>query len=276
MIRSPLLAALLLQVAWAAQAMADTPIPLPPDAVARLKSSDAQQIENALGDVRVSGRGGAPAVPAIVELLRRGLPESLTKAAIETLGDTESEAGSEVVAWYTRDRSPLVRRSSVGALAKLRGNVATKALRAALSDSDPAVRGLAASGLGRLKAKDAVGDLFRALDHDVTEAAAAIGALCSPADCEKLSKKLASLPFDVVTTGLSEVLVRPASEVDDETKIAIIGRLRALATAEVGRFLREVQSRYPAHGSDRVKRALDEAVAGSPSPPASQSSEPTP
>src|SRR5580658_629800 len=141
MIRSPWVAALLLQVAWAGHAMADTPIPLPPDAVARLKSSDAQQIESALGDVRVSGRGGAPAVPAVVELLRRGLPEALTKAAIETLGDTQNEAGSEVVAWYTRDRSPLVRQSAVGALAKLKGNVATKALRAALSDSDPAVRG---------------------------------------------------------------------------------------------------------------------------------------
>jgi HEAT repeat protein len=249
-------------------------IPLPADAMARLRSGDPQQIESALGDVRVSGRGGASAVPAIVELLRRGLPEALTQAAIDTLGDTESEASSETVAWYARHRDPALRRSSVSALAKTKGNVALRALRSALSDSDPGVRGLAASGLGDLKAKEAVGDLFRALEHNVPEAAASIGALCTPRDCEKLAKKLQTVPFDIITSGLSEVLVRPATEVDDETKIGIVGQLRAIATPEANRFLRGVQSRYPARGSERVKRVIDEAVASSPSPPASDSPEP--
>jgi hypothetical protein len=249
-------------------------IPLPADAVARLKSGDPQQIESALGDVRVSGRAGVSAVPAIVELLRRGLPEALTLAAIDTLGDTESEASSETVAWYARHREPALRRSSVSALGKTKGSVALKALRSALSDSDPGVRGLAASGLGGLKAKEAVGDLFRALEHNVAEAAASIGALCTPPECEKLAKKLQTLPFDIITSGLSEVLVRPATEVDDETKIGIVGQLRAMATPEVNSFLRGVQSRYPARGSERVKRAIDEAVASSPSPPPSDSPEP--
>jgi HEAT repeat protein len=284
----PLFALIALQASWAAQAAADPSspkgapgghassamtIPLPADAMTRLKSGNPEGIESALGDVRVSGRAGLAAAPAIVELLRHGLPQALTQAALDTLGDVESEAASETISWYARDRDPVVRRSSVSALAKTKGGVASKTLRAALSDSDPGVRGLAATGLGLLRAKDAVGDLFRALDHNVPEAAASIGALCSAPDCEKLGKKLESLPFDVITSGLSEVLLRPAVEVDDETKIAILGRLRALATSEAGRFLREVQSRYPAHGSERVKRALNEAVAGSPAPPA-ESSEP--
>jgi hypothetical protein len=272
----PPLASQLRASAGGASASRATAIPLPPDAVARLKSGDPQQIESALGDVRVSGRAGLAATPVIIELLRRGLPQALTLAAIDTLGDTESEASSETLAWYTHHREPALRRSSVTALSKTKGSAATKALRSALSDSDPGVRGLAASGLGRLRAKEAVGDLFRALDHEVPEAAASIGALCSPQDCEKLAKKLESLPFDVITSGLGEVLVRPTAEVDDETKIAIVGRLRTLATGEAGRFLRGVQSRYPAHGSERVKRAIDEAVSASPSPPASDSAEPVP
>jgi|HubBroStandDraft_6_1064221.scaffolds.fasta_scaffold25305_5 hypothetical protein len=287
--RSPAIAlaallALALQVAGSSPARADSAaqtaaghgmaIPLPTDALARLKSRDPEQIESALGDVRVSGRAGLGAVPLIVELLRRGLPQALTQAAIDTLGDTESEASSETVAWYAHHRDPALRRSSVSALAKTKGSAATRALRSALSDSDPGVRGLAASGLGRLRAKEAVGDLLRALDHNVPEAAASIGALCAPAECDKLAKKLSTLPFDVVTSGLSEVLVRPTGEVDDETKIAILGQLRAMATPEASRFLHGVQSRYPARGSERVKRAIDEAVAASPSP-ASDSPEPT-
>jgi hypothetical protein len=275
MLPRTLLVALGLQVTWASQAAAGEPAPMA-GALARLKSHDPQQIESALGDVRVSGRAGLAASPAIVELLRRGLPQALTQAAIETLGDTESEASSEVVAWYAHDRSPALRRSSVAALAKTKGSAATKTLRAALSDSDPEVRGLAASGLGRLRAKETVGDLLRALDHNVPEAAASIGALCTPPDCEKLAKKLESLPFDVVTGGLGEVLLRPPGDVDDDTKLAIVTRLRAMATGEVSRFLRSVQSRYPAGGSPRVKRAIDDAVASTFSSPSPTSPETSP
>ncbi len=253
-----------------------TSITLPADTIPRLRSGDPEQIESALGDVRVSGRSGAGAVPAIVELLRRGLPEALTQAAIETLGDTESETSSEVVAWYARHRSAALRRSSVSALAKTRGTLAVQALRAALSDSDPGVRGLAASGLGRLNAKNAVGELFVALEHNVPEAAASIGALCSPRECERLAKKLESLPFDIVTSGLSEVLVRPSVDVNDETKLAIVARLRAMATGEVNRFLRGLQTRYPARASERVKMAIDEAVAATLASPGASNPETSP
>jgi HEAT repeat protein len=242
----------------------------------RLKSGDPEQIESALGDVRISGRSGAAAVPAIVDLLRRGLPLTLTQAAIDTLGDTESEASSEVVAWYARHRSVALRRSSIAALSKTRGGAAIKALRGALSDSDPGVRGLAASGLGRLNAKDAVSDLLAALDHKVPEAAASIGALCSAADCEKLAKKLETLPFDVVTSGLGEALLRPTADLGDETKLAIVARLRAMATREVNRFLRGVQERSASRLSARVKAAVDEAVAATLSSPGSGNSEEAP
>ena len=72
---------------------------------------------------------------------------------------------------------------------------------------------LSATGLGSMKAKDAVGDLFVALDHKVPEAAVSIGLLCAGNECDKLAAKLGSVAFDVVTSGLEEVLFRPPADV---------------------------------------------------------------
>jgi hypothetical protein len=237
------------------------------DVLNRLRSGDNASIKGALDDVRMAGRNGAAAVPGIVELLRAGLPANLTLAALQTIGDTESAAASEVVAWYARHRDVALRRAAVEALAKVRGAAASKALRAALSDSDPAVRGLAATALGDMKVREAIPDLFAALDRDVPEAAASIGELCSGHECEQLAAKLGSLPFDVVTSGLDEVLLRPPAEISDEMKLSILGRIRELGTAEANHFLKGVQTKWPTKGSHRVKQAIDQAVlatAGSP------------
>ena len=146
------------------------------------------------------------------------------------------------------------------ALAKTRGAIAAQALRAALSDPDAGVRGLAATGLGNLRAKDAVADLFVALDHKIPEAAASIGQLCAGAECERLADKLGAVPFDVVTSGLDQVLFRPPADVPDDLKIKIVGRLRGLGTGEANRFLRSVQEKWPTTWSQRVKQSIDQAV----------------
>jgi HEAT repeat protein len=254
-----------------------TPIAtLPQDVFKRLKSGDAVQIKGALDDVRLAGRGGAVAIPAIGELLRQGLSPTLTQAALETLADTESEAASDVLGWYAHHRNPALRRTAVEALARTGGASAARTLRAALSDSDPAVRGTAATALGNLKVRDAVRDLFAALEHKVPEAAASLGTLCSGAECERLADKLGSLPFDVVTTGLDEVLLRPPSEVNDDLKIKIVGRVRELGTAEAHHFLKGVQTRWPARGSQRIKQAIDQAVQATASSPGRDGSEVAP
>jgi len=235
-------------------------VPLPPSAIKRLKSGDGAQIKAALDDVRMSAKAGAPAVPAIVEILKRGLSLPLTQTALETLGDTESAGASEALAWYARHRNAELRRAAVQALAKTRGPAATKALRTDLSDPDPGVRGLSAIGLGSMKAKEAVADLFVALEHKVEEAAASIGQLCMGNECERLAGKLGSVPFDIVTGGLDEVMLRPATEVSDDLKIKIVGRMREVGTSESNRFLKNVQAKWPPRSSPRVKQAIDQAV----------------
>jgi HEAT repeat protein len=247
---------------------------LPADTIKRLKSGDPAQVQSALDDVRLSGRAGAPAAPAIVELLRSGLPLPLTKMAIETMGETESESASEALVWYARHRNAEVRRAAVSALAKTRGEGAAAALRAALSDPDPAVRGLSATGLGAMKAKDAVGDLFVALDHKVPEAAVSIGLLCAGNECDRLASKLGSLAFDVVTSGLEQVLFRPTADVSDDLKAKLVVRLRDLGTSEAHRFLLDVQKRWPSATSPRVKEAIDQAVLATAGSPASTGVEP--
>ena len=94
----------------------------------------------------------------------------------------------------------------------------------------------------------------------MTEAAAAIGQLCTGDQCDKLADKLGKLPFDVVTSGLEQVLGRPASDISDDAKIKIIGKLRELGTAEGNRFLKEVEKRLPKEASPRLRQAVDQAI----------------
>jgi hypothetical protein len=249
------------QTSRAASASASSQAPpVAHDVVGKLKSGDRAQIRAALDDVRMAGHSGASAVPAIVELLKKGLDVPLTQASIETLADVESETASEVVAWYTRHRNVALRRAAVLALAKTKGGPAVHAMRASLSDPDAQVRGFAATGLGTLRARDAVPDLFVALDHKVNEAATSIGMVCSGGECEKLADQLGHLQFMVVTSGLDQILFRPVSDVSDDTKVKVIGRVRELGTAEANKFLKEVQRKWPDTASKRVKQSIDQAV----------------
>ncbi|MDP9001096.1 MAG: HEAT repeat domain-containing protein [Myxococcota bacterium] len=235
-------------------------VPLRADAVKRLRSGDPAEIQSALDDVRISAKGGVAAVPAIVELIGRGVSPTLTQAAIDTLADIESEGASAALSWYARHRNVVLRRAAIQALARTRGPAAIKALRLGLTDPDPAVRGSSATGLGTMKAKEAIGDLFLALDHKVAESSAAIGRICAGDECDKLAAKLGSFPFEVVTSGLDQALFRAPPDVTDDIKIKIVARVRELGTAEANHFLHDVQVKWPKAGSAKVRQTIDQAV----------------
>jgi hypothetical protein len=242
--------------------------------LAKLKSSDPGEIRAGLDDARVSGKGALAAAPLIVELLQKGLPYPLTVVAIDTLGDIESEPTSATVSWYVRHRNLEVRRSAVKALVHIKGSPAVKALRLALSDEDARVRGFAALGLGSLQARESVADLFVALDHRVNEAAVSIGQLCAPSACEALEGRLGRVPFDVVSSGLDQILFRPTGEVSDDAKVRLIGRVRELGTGEANLFLRDVLGRWPKTWSTRVKQSIDQAVLATSGSPVNSPREP--
>jgi hypothetical protein len=228
--------------------------------LAKLKSADLAIVREGLDDARLAGKRAAPAVPAIVALLTNGVPYAVAEAALDTLGDIESPDASPTIAMYARHRDPTLRRAAVRALAKTQGPMAAPTVRAALSDPDSRVRAEAATGLGALKAKAAVGDLFLALDHRVYEAAVSIGQLCEGAECDTFMSRLGKVPFDVMTTGIDPILFRPASEVGDEAKIAIVDKVRDVGTREANGFLKQIGARWPKKGSAKVKGEIDAAV----------------
>lgn len=244
----------------AAPAAAPAPA-LAPTTVADLSSGDASKLRAALDDVRMGGKSNAKLAPQIADLLARGLPLSLTQAAIETLGDLENEAASNVLASYAQHRSTKVRQAAIRSLLKTKGAAATRAFRRGLSDQDAMIRGLSATGLGALKAKEALPDLTVALDHRVNEAAVSIGQLCGPAECEALAQRIGKLPFDVVTQGIDQALFR--ADLPDDSKIKVIGRIRELGTAEANKYLKDTQKRAGG-ASVRVKQAIDQAVQATP------------
>lgn len=228
--------------------------------LAKLKSADAAEVKAGLDQASAAGKGAAAAGPAIEDLLRRGESPDLTVAALQALGDLAAEKTSATILPYARHRNVDLRRAALRALLKTGGKDAIAALRAALSDQDAMVRGTAASGLGSLKAHEAMQDLFLALDHKVDEAAASIGQLCTVDECEKFSTKMGAIGFDVMTSGFDQILFRGVSEIPDDEKIRVVGRIRELGTGEANKYLRDVQSRWPTGSSPRVRQAIDQAV----------------
>lgn len=228
--------------------------------VAKIKSADPTVIKAGLDEASAAGKGAGAAGPAIEDLLRRGESPELSVVALQALGDVGNDKSSATIRPYARHRNVDLRRAALRALLKTGGKDAVAALREALSDQDAVVRGTAASGLGSLKAREAMPDLFLALDHKVDEAAASIGQLCTVDECEKFAAKMGAIGFDVMTSGFDQVLFRGESDIPDDEKIRVVGRIRELGTGEANKYLRDVQSRWPSGSSPRVRQAIDQAV----------------
>lgn len=232
--------------------------------LAKLRSSDPAEIGAGLDDARLAGPKATAAVAPIAALLGAGLPYRLAEAAIDTLGDIGAPDGAAAIAPYASHRDLKVRRAAVRALARSVGAqgtaVASATLRASLSDPDGLVRASAATGLGALRARGAVPDLFLALDRKVYEAAVSIGQLCDAAECEAFMGRLGKIPLDVLTTAVDQILFRPATELGDDVKIGIVDRVRDLGTRDANKFLRDVAARWPKGGSAKVRSELDSAI----------------
>jgi hypothetical protein len=235
-------------------------VTLSADTAKKLKSEDEAELKGALDEVRIAGKSASHLAGEVGALLDRGVSRSLTEAALETLGDLESSAPAASVAAYAVHRDTKIRRAAVQTLVRMKGPVAIRALRERLSDVDAMVRGYAASGLGAMKAHEAMPDLFVALDHRVGEAAASIGQLCNPKECDEFATRLGRQPFEVMTGGFDQILFRPVAEVPEDGKVKVIGRVRELGTAEANKFLRDVQKRLPKTASARIKQSIEQAI----------------
>jgi HEAT repeat protein len=225
----------------------------------KLRSGDPSQIADGLAAAQAAGPAAAAASSAIDDLLRTGASSAVIKAALDAAAALQQPTSSAPVAAYLKHRSADLRRAAAKALGSTKGPDAIAAFKSGLHSSDGAVRGYSASGLGTLGAKDALPELFIALDHNVTEASGAIGQLCGPSECDAFAGRLGKVPFDVMTFGFDAILLRQ-SPLPDELLIKIVGKIRELGTAEAGKYLANVQGQWPKSGPPKVKAAIDSAI----------------
>lgn len=226
----------------------------------KLASRDPVVVDQALDEIRMEGPKAAWVVPRLMAMLDEGVSSTHTQRVLEALADFGLEESSPSIGSYCRHRDPRVRLAAVQALGATGGKAAAAPLRAALSDRDERVRTAAATALGTAQVRTAVGDLFRALERRNSGAAPALGAVCVHDECTKLVTYLGKLPFDTVSRGLERVFERPDGDVSEPEKLAVLGAIRELGTAECNTFLRALQSRFPEKGSKKLKQALDQAV----------------
>ena len=226
-----------------------------------VESGDPSRILAALKTVETSkDPAGAPVVVAV---LNRGANTEVLVASFDAAAKIKAEATSQAIAPYLRHRIPDVRRGAVGALLKSGGPEAAKALTRALRSRDPVVRGIAATGLGTLGAHESLEDLFKAFTRDVNEAAASIGLLCTPEECDRFVAFAGKKPFDVMVSGYDQILFRAPKDIPDEHKLRLVGRLREQGTTQVAQYLADVADRWPKEWDPKVKAAIESAARSS-------------
>ena len=225
-----------------------------------LESGDEPRTLDALG--RIGDSGEAEAAPLVEALLARGANTNVLLRAIEVARKLAQPSSAAALVPYVGHRKPEVRRAAASALALTKAPEAAVALRKALRSNDPQLRAIAARGLGKLGAKDAVEDLFAVLPKDVPEAAASIGALCVGAECERFIELMGKLPFDVMESGLEPLFLRPSADVSDDLKIKIVERLQRLTSKAATELLTRTKTILPADTSPKVKQAIEAALRG--------------
>jgi HEAT repeat protein len=273
--------ALALGLALAGPVSAAEPVPLQKAApkksakssleVERLKkaieSGDEASVLSALGELAQAAEADRAAAAELVGLvLARGGSAKVLLQALEVAGKLGQKSSSSALAPYVKHRQPEVRRAAALALIGTGGDEAVQALRGALKGSDAALRGIAASGLGTLKAHEAVGDLFAVLPRGVPEAASAIGELCRGEECKRFVGLIGKLPFDLMDAGLSPILLRTDPEVGEATQVEVVQQVYRLQTNQAIDLLKAAHAQFPKNGSAKVKALLNAVAAGRPLP----------
>lgn len=225
----------------------------------KLTSADGPAVLDGLTRATAMGPAAVRAAPTIEAILARGSTAPITKAAIDALGAIGATSSSAAIRPYLRHRAPEIRHAAARALSSTRGPEAIAAYKEGLRSADAEVRVASAQGLGNLDAREALPELFLALERDITEAAAAIGQACAGDECDMLIAKLGRSPLPLMTSGLDAILFR-AKPLPEREIVRIVGLVRALGTADAAKYLAHALERWPQAGSAAAKQAIADAA----------------
>lgn len=222
----------------------------------RLQSANPDEVREAIDLLVIVDR--PEVVPPLAELLRSGQPDRITDRALEALRGLAHPNAIEVLTEFTNHRRVGARRRAYQALAAIDDERVRPLLERGLRDSDRTVRGAAALALGEIGAKPSLDLLFHAFERGVVEAAIAIGKLGDEGSVERYSEFLGREPLGVMLSGYEEYLGR--SDIDLETKAAIVDRLGEVAGVMVRRFLQSYLNQFPSRIRDQEVRELFDRV----------------
>lgn len=214
-----------------------------------------------LADVEAAGPTAKKLAPRVEELLAKGLKADLTVRAIAALGAIGSTSSSPVIAPYVRHRAADIRKAAALALARTSGPDAAIALRRALRSSDPEVRSIAASGLGRAGDAQSIPDLALALDRGIQEAGPSIAALCTDADCAGVTSRMSKLALDKQQAVL-EAMLRRKPVLPEAIVLGVIEQVRGASGEARKTYFSSLHRSF--RGSLAVSKALDAAARWTP------------
>ncbi len=238
-----------------------------------LQSADPERVSEGLE--AIANYPSAESVQAVIDVLRRGVTDTVADKAIETLGQLGRAECIEELSNLLRHRRFAARVEAVESLARITDPRVRGLIESGLHDSQPEVRAASAVALGQINARSSVGLLFRAFERGVPEAAEAIGRLGSAEDAVSadpahdaedprrtsrrltLSMWVTHAPISVLLSGIGQFMNR--RDIPVPVKVKIIERLeQRAASAAVRDFLqRWVQARPRGYaGADLVRAQL--------------------
>jgi HEAT repeat protein len=227
---------------------------------AELESGEPKRIESALAVVREAPADWIEGTPIIERWLADGATIELATIGVVTLEALARPSSSAVIAPFVRIRSPQLRLAAVVALGATGGPDAAEPLIAALRGSDEELRRAAATSLGKARIASAVPELLEALDKGVLEAAPSVGLLCDATSCAQLLERLGKAPFEAMSAGIVALFGRRAGAPEAAT-LAAVERVRDLQTEPAIALLRRLRDAWKKGDGDKLKRALDQALA---------------
>ncbi len=222
----------------------------------RLSSADTHGIGAAIE--AAAGLGSRDAAVMIGQRVRAGLPPRLLDAAIDTLMLLGEPSTAPVFVALAVHRRHSVRLRALQVLIALRPKDTERLLLRGLGDSNAAVRGAAAEGLGEIGAKSSVDTLFRAFDRGNAQAAAAIGRLCPAGDLPRVLAYVGRIPLTSLTPRFDALLAR--RDLGEAPKLQVVMQLHELGTAEARGTIEGLRARLPPDAPARLRRAIEDAV----------------